>query len=52
MTDDTADSMFSLLDLSPNPCASQTSLSPSVEDAKAEVLSILFRHSGFMYKQV
>lgn len=51
MTDDTADSMFSLLDFNPNACASQTSLSPSAEDAKAELLSILFRHFRFTYKQ-
>lgn len=47
MTDDTSDSMFALLDFSPNAWASPTSLGPSVEDAEAEVLSILFRHSGF-----
>lgn len=51
MTGDTPGSMFSLLGFSPKACASQTSLSPSVEDTKAEALSILFRHSGFMYKQ-
>lgn len=36
MTDDSADSMFSLPDFSPDACAAQTSLSPSVEDAKTQ----------------
>lgn len=51
MTGDTPGSMFSLLYFSPKACASQTSLSPSVEDAKAEAVSILLRHSGFTYTQ-
>lgn len=46
MTDTTADSEFSLLDFTPNACASQTSLSPSVEDAKAEALRIWFGTLG------
>lgn len=39
MTDDSADSMLSL-HFSPDACASQTSLSPSVEDAKTQKYSV------------
>lgn len=36
MTDDSADSVLSLLDFSPDVCAAQTCLSPPVEDGKTQ----------------